>query len=247
MIQSQTETDFLENFDWNAQSLFSTPLGKEVQRITTAMLLDQHEKTSKYAIYIKSINDVLFALSQSFWDIDMTIKLIEFAHPKIKSFKMTRVDRGDYLKYMLENYFFRLPKIKDITLQLLNVVYEMGFTQSPGLETKVRKHTSVVTNGMDIYINHLDQCFQSIKPIRDRIAHRGDLEDSTLAFLSTYQLNTYDEELYHTLLKGMIAQNWVFEKVQGELKKTIIALLMHLKSDFDSISGRLSNINSSAN
>ncbi|MDB5032194.1 Cthe_2314 family HEPN domain-containing protein [Mucilaginibacter sp.] len=228
------------NFDWNAQSLFSTPLGQEVQQLTTMMLLDKHEKTSEYAQYIKAVGDVLFDLSQSFWDIDMTIKLIDFAHPKIKSFKITQVDRGDYLKYMLENYFFRLPKLKDITLNLLNTVYRMGYTQSPGLDKKVRKHPEVQAQKLTLYLDYFDEIFQKIRPLRDRVAHRGDLQDGTLAMLSSYQLNPYDEELYHMELKGTIAYNYFFEKNQGILKQTILILLMQLKADFDQISGSLS-------
>ncbi|EHQ29684.1 Cthe_2314 family HEPN domain-containing protein [Mucilaginibacter paludis] len=230
----------ISQLDWNAQSLFITLLGQEVQRVTTAILLDKHEKTSEYALYMKAVNDVLFNLSQSFWDIDMTIKLIEFAKPKIKSFKMTRVDRGDYLKYMLENYFFRLPKLKDITLQLLNVVYRMGHSQSPGLEKKVRKHPAVQTNKLFYYLDYFDESFEKIRPLRDRIAHRGDLEDSTLAMISSYQLYPYNDEVYHDQLEDMIAYNYVFEKNQGILKQAVLILLMHIKDDFDKVAGNLS-------
>jgi hypothetical protein len=240
MDESEIDEERIRNFDWNAQSLFSTPLGQEVQRMTTEMLLDKREKTSEYAQYMKAVNDVLFDVSQSFWDIDMTIKLIEFSHPRIKSFKMTRVDRGDYLKYMLENYFFRLPKLKDITLNLLNTVYRMGHTQSPGLEKRVRKHPDVQAQKLILYLDYFDEVFRKIKPLRDRIAHRGDLQDGTLAMLSTYQLAPYDEELYHTELKGTIAYNYFFEKNQGIQKQAILVLLMHLKDDFDKISGSLS-------
>ncbi|NHA03458.1 hypothetical protein G7092_06625 [Mucilaginibacter sp. HC2] len=232
--------DIDDSIEWNSQSLFSTPLGQEVQKVTTAMLLNKHEKTSEYALYMKSVNDVLYDLSQSFWDIDMTIKLIEFAHPKVKSFKMTRVDRGDYIKFMWENYFFRLPKLKDITLNLVNVVYRMGHTQSPGLEKRVRKNSDVQAQKLYLYLDYFDDAFQKIKPLRDRIAHRGDLEDSTLAMLSTYQLSPYDKEVYETQLKGLVSYNWIFEKNQGILKQAVLILLMHLKDDFDRISASLS-------
>ena len=129
----------IAGFDWNAQSLFTTPLGQQVQSEFTEMLLGRRDRTSEYAVYIESVNNFISDLSQSFWDIDMTLKLIEFAHPKVKSFKITRIDRGYYLKFLWENYFFRLPKLKGITLNLLNVVYRMGHTQSPGLGKQVRK------------------------------------------------------------------------------------------------------------
>jgi hypothetical protein len=242
MDESEIDEEQIANFDWNAQSLFSTPLGQEVQRVSTDMLLDKREKTSEYAQYVKAVNDVLFDLSQSFWDIDLTIKLIEFAHPRIKSFKMTKVDRGDFLKYMLENYFFRLPKLKDITLNLLNIIYRMGYSQSPGLDKRVRKHPNVQAQKLTLYLDYFDEVFGKIRPMRDRIAHRGDLQDGTLAMLSTYQINAYDDELYHIGLKDIIANNYIFEKNQGILKQSILVLLMHLKEDFDKISGSLSQI-----
>jgi hypothetical protein len=240
MDEIEIDEERITNFDWNAQSLFTTPLGQTVQSEFAEMLLGRRDRTSEYAVYIESVNDVIGDLSQSFWDIDMTLKLIEFAHPKVKSFKMTRVDRGDYLKFMWENYFFRLPKLKDITLNLLNVVYRMGHTQSPGLEKRVRKHADVQAQKLYLYLDYFDDAFSKIKPIRDSIAHRRDLQDSTFAMLSTYQLKPYDQEMYETLLKGTISYNYIFEKNQGILKQAVLILLMYLKDDFDRITGGLS-------
>lgn len=239
MEELKIDEELNAKFDWNAQSLFSTPLGMEVQRVATEMLLDKHEKTSEYAKYIKAVNDVLFDLSQGFWDIDTTIQLIAFTHPRIKSFKMTKVDRGNYLKYMLENYFFRLPKLKDVTLNLLNMVYRMGLTQSPGLEKRVRKHPEVQSQSLALYLDYFDEALKKIKPLRDRIAHRGDLQDSRLEMLSSYRFSPYDEKLYHEDLKNTISYTYIFEKNQAAIKQAVMILLMQLKDDFDKISGAL--------
>jgi hypothetical protein len=223
------------DFDWNEQSLFSTPIGKIVQLHTTAMLLDKQEKTSEYALYLKRSNDVIFNLSQSFWDIDLTIKLIHFADPKIKSFKMTRVDRGDYIKYHMENYFFRLPKLKDLVLQLLNVIYNMGLTQSKGLEKKVRAHQKVQDNKLYIYLDYFEEALAKIRPLRDTIAHRGDLEDANLAVLSTYQLSPFDRREYESRVRMAMSYTYIFEKNQGILKQAVIVILLALEADFNII------------
>jgi hypothetical protein len=116
----------------------------------------------------------------------------------------------------------------------------MGHTQSPGLEKRVRKHPEVQAQKLFYYLDYFDEAFQKIKPLRDEIAHRGDLVDSTLAMLSTYQLSSYNEDVYHTQLKSVIAHNWIFEKNQGTLKQAVIILLMQIKDDFDRIAASLS-------
>ena len=230
----------ISQLDWNAQSLHTTTIGRAVQEVVTDMTLGKREKTSAFAQYHREVDDAIGNLSQSFWDIDLTIKLIEFAHPKIKSFKMTRVDRGDYLKYIFENYFFRLPKLKDQVLQLLNVVYEMGHGQSPGLEKKVRKHPRIQGQHVETYLNYLDEALEKIKPLRDLIAHRGDLPGADFAMLTSYQLSPYDREVYEEQLKAMNSYTYILEKNQGALKQMVIILLMHLKDDFDKVAGNLS-------
>lgn len=237
-IEDETNS-LLENFDWNAQSLFITPLGQEIQRISGRILLGKQENQSEYAKYINSLSGALSTMSQCFWDIDMTIKLMEFARPEIKSFKMTRVDRGDYLRYIMENYFFRLPKLKDVTMQFLNLFYRMGHSQSVGLEKKIRKHPDVISNKLSVYLDYFDFALEKIAPVRHRIAHRGELEDSTLTMLSIYHIVPYDQKTYETLLKSMISYSFLFKQTQREFKKAVIGLLLMLKADFDKISAIL--------
>ena len=96
----------INQIDYNDLSLFTTPLGEAVQQEKMQMLLGEVNPNTDRSVYISKVNDCITSIVQSFDDTDLTIKLIKFADPKIKSFKMTRVDRGDYLKYHFENYFF---------------------------------------------------------------------------------------------------------------------------------------------
>jgi DNA primase len=70
--------------------------------------------------------------------------------------------------------FFQAAQTKDITLNLLNVIYRMGHTRSPGLEKRVRKHADVQAQKLHLYLDYFDDAFSKIKPIRDSIAHRRD-------------------------------------------------------------------------
>ena len=228
--------------DWNKQSLFTTPLGQTVQRHKTAMLLEKEDKTTEFAQYVNELNEAITNLSQSFWDIDLTLKLIKFADPKIKSFKMTKVDRGDYLKYHFENYYFRLPKLKDQALQLLNVLYRMGLGQSQDQERKVRKHEKVEHKKLFYFIDYLNEAFSDIKPIRNIIAHRGDLSDSNLTLLTTHQIFPIAKEQYERMVRMQINYAYVFENNQGALKQSIIYLLLALEEDFNNICATLSRL-----
>ncbi len=71
----------ISEIDFNQQSLFTTPLGEAVQREKTGMLLGKINSETPRAKYISKINQSLTDISQSFWDIDLTIQLIKFADP----------------------------------------------------------------------------------------------------------------------------------------------------------------------
>ncbi|WDF79049.1 Cthe_2314 family HEPN domain-containing protein [Mucilaginibacter sp. KACC 22773] len=230
------------NIDFNTLSLYTTPVGRIVQQFITDMYLKKHERTSEYALYLQDLNDIMTSISQSFDDITLTIKLIRFAHPKIKSFKMTKADRGDYIKYHFENYFFRLPKLKDQVLQLLNKVFRMGLSQSQGLEKKVRAHPVVQNKKLYLFLDYFEEAFARIKPLRDTIAHRGDLADSDMTMLTSYQLAPYDNDVYEMRLRIMISKAEVFEKNQGILKQAVIILLLALEEEFNPILNSLSRL-----
>ena len=222
-----------DKIDWNEQSLFTTPLGRTLQQYKMDIVLGKFNKTSEFANYVESVDNEVYNISRTFWDLDITLKLIKFADPKIKSFKMTKVNRGDYLRYHFENYFFRLPKLKDQVLHLLNQIYRMGFSGTFGLEKKVRTHTRVKDNNFSHYLDYLDYAFEKIKPIRNSIAHRNELKDSNLALLSLEDLGVLDESQYQMRVQLAINNIIPLEKNQGTLKQTIITLLMMLEDDFN--------------
>lgn len=236
------ELEDIPEIDWNAQSLFTTPMGRTIQQFITEMYIHKSERTSEYAQYMQNVNEAMTNLSQSFWDIDLTIKLIEFAHPKIKSFKITKVDRGEYIKYHFENYFFRLPKLKDQLLQLLNLIYQMGLSQSKGLEKKVRAHQLIQHKKLYIFLDYFEEAFSKIRPLRDIIAHRSDLADSDITMLTSYQLVAYDKETYEARLRIMIGNTRIFKKNQCILKQAVIILLVALEEDFNIVMSSLSKI-----
>lgn len=219
--------------DYNDLSLFTTPLGKTVQQEKIQMLLGEVNPNTDRSIYISKVNDCITSIVQSFDDTDLTIKLIKFADPKIKSFKMTRVERGDYLKYHFENYFFRLPKLKDQVLNLLNVLFQLGYNQSNGLEKKIRNNETLQQKKLLYFVDYFNDAFSKIKPIRDTIAHRGDLADRNFAMLTSYSMVKYNENVYNLLLKNQIAYTYIFEKNQGILKQAIITLLLLLYEDYN--------------
>ena len=223
----------ITQIDYNDLSLFTTPLGEAVQQEKIQMMLGKVSPDTERSIYISKVNDSITSIVQSFDDIDLTIKLIKFADPKIKSFKMTRVDRGDYLKYHFENYFFRLPKLKDQVLNLLNVLFQLGYNQSNGLEKKIRNNETLQQKKLLYFIDYFNDAFSKIKPIRDTIAHRGDLADQNLTMLTSYSMVRYNENIYHLLLKNQIAYTYIFEKNQGILKQTVITLLLVLYDDYN--------------
>lgn len=118
------------DFDFNKASLFNTPLGKFTLQHDMDFLLKKIDETTPAFHYTRSVHHALVNIHQSFSNLELTFKLIEFARPNIKSFKMTKVERGEYLQYHFENYYFRLPKLKDQALQLINMVYRLGLPQS---------------------------------------------------------------------------------------------------------------------
>lgn len=229
----------MENeIDYNELSLFTTPLGQVVQmEYCNNLLKERHSNTERTerSLYIARIYESLSSITQSFSDIDLTIKLIQFADPKIKSFKMTRVDKGEYLKYHFENYLFRLPKFKDQVLHLLNLIYQLNYHQSNALEKKIRKTKMLQEKNLLLFLDYFDEVFSKIKPIRDIIAHRGELVDGNIAMLTSYSLMEYDKELYNSLLKGQIAYVHLFQYNKGVIKKAIIILLLTLNDDFTAI------------
>ena len=214
-------------------SLFETPIGKIVQRKKTEALLGRSDPKDPCIQYYNELNDALYNLSHTFWDLGLTIKLIRFAHPDIKSFKMTKVDKGDYLKYHFENYFFRLPKLKDQVLQLINILYQLNFKQDPGLEKKIRRHPKVQQGVMAHLIDYFDEALRNITPLRHRIAHRSDLENQEFAMLSAYSILEYEDEGKDQTIRGLVAQSFIMEQNQATLKEAVIAVLFSLEEDFN--------------
>jgi hypothetical protein len=139
---------------------------------------------------------------------------------------MARVDRSEYLKYHFENYFFRMPKLKDQVLNLLNVVFELNYNQSNSLEKKIYNTTILQEKKLLYFVDYFNEVFSKIKPLRDIIAHRGNLADQNLAMLMSYSLLKNNEVEYNSLLKFQIAYTHIFQKNQVILKEAIITLLL---------------------
>ncbi|MCY1520109.1 HEPN [compost metagenome] len=222
-----------QKIDFNEISLFETPVGRIVQMQHLDILLKKPGYSDKHSSYISKVNDALYNLSHSFWDITLIIKLIRFAHPKIKSFKMTRVDRGEFLKYNFENYFFRVPKLKDQVIQLLNVIYQMDYEQNLALEKRVKNHPKIQGNNFYHFIDYFDAVLKDMVNIRHRIAHRGDLQDQRLAMLGAYSLVEIDKELYDLEASMIVAKSNIFEKNQAILKEAVVRVLSMLENDFN--------------
>ncbi|WP_199119239.1 Cthe_2314 family HEPN domain-containing protein [Pedobacter sp. ASV28] len=227
------------DFDFNKASLFETPIGKETLQHQLNFLLKKVDGSTASAKYIMEVHKAIENLASSFFDIDMTIKLIEFAHPKIKSFKMTRVDRGEYLQYHFENYYFRLPKIKDQALQLLNVVFRMGHKQSPTLEKHVLKNEKVIQGNFTAFILYLEDAFKSIIDLRHTIAHRANVSGSDIAMITSYQFTAYDKEIYELNVKSLVSKTIKLKFNQGRIKQCIIALLLMLEADYNQVKASL--------
>jgi len=143
----------------------------------------------------KYIDNTRFSTLQ-FLDL---LQQLENAVELLSSFtynKNSKVNRGDFLHYNIENYIIRLNSIIDRLLQIVNDVFDFKINvRGVSLKTiKLKIENTAISN----YIDNLDKLIYPYSVIRNRVIHQNSYsDDETLRNIKLFYYSELfnDEEL----------------------------------------------------
>lgn len=139
--------------------------------LTVTMSEDQKHVAGLFIRYSKII--------KTFKQMTTIARLME-VKPSIYFTNEAEVEYSEYLEYNLENYFLRITSILDQSVILVSEFYKLGLPpQSTSLKI-LRENTHTKDKEATKVIKELDRSLQSIKQIRNHIAHRGGVNDEDI-------------------------------------------------------------------
>lgn len=134
----------------------------------------------------RSIEILLSAnkISESLDQIYFTIEMLS-GYRKGKTSKM---NRHDYIVFMLENFYLRITSIFDRILRFTNLVYEIGLPEKECRESTIIKNLKIKGSAVEKTLNKIHKYVNKYKPIRNQVAHQNTFHDDELNSVEGYYL-----------------------------------------------------------
>jgi len=121
--------------------------------------------------YRKDVLDICLRITNEFDLLSLSKKLLREKKSRWGS-KSNNIKNGEFIRYHLEAYLFRITTIRDLILKLLNRVNKLGLKENSYLEFSIKKKSDQTNNiKLSEHIEIVHSVFQEIKPIRNKIAH----------------------------------------------------------------------------
>lgn len=187
--------------------------------------------------YVQQLNECIVSLQDNFRDLELAeIFLKERRH--VKSIVKKGVTDPDYIRYHIENSFFRLLKIKDQICLLLKHYFQLPYPDFPGLEYKLVKDQFLKSNGLNLFIIYFQECFKNIRKMRNKIAHHANYEASDIAMLQAILLHPkitpkYRKVYFQYKESAILLFTFLSKKYRQTLHEAMLQLLITLNQGFN--------------
>lgn len=141
--------------------------------------------------------------------------LIAEEHPMVDKRKGSNIQRNQFLRYNLENYFLRMTTCKDQFLQLIDTILQLGTKKGNGFDKRLVKAADDKTiTEVKAVVDSINNLFSSVQHIRNKIAHEGGYEDFDLQMLELasmakeqFNIEAVTDEEYNTYWSMTIMSN----------------------------------------
>ncbi len=180
--------------------------------------------------YLMKVNHQCEKIEQTLRTIQISRILVVERHSLVDVY--SRIGTNDFLRYAIENFFLRITTYKDQILHLINEVLELGIEKKTHFEKKLKEKISSFKDIMDA-IERTNLLFTSVRVIRNKIAHEGQLDNPDLY---TLELNAVAHEYlphYRSKIKQDSAS--ALNKLTLENAMEMMMIEEELTTDFFSV------------
>lgn len=192
-----------------------------------------NHKTKQQYEYVKNVYKVLFKIRHTLETLQLSRIFIAERHPlskKITGEMNSSITIDKYIRFHLECYFLRITTYKDLTLQLLNTVYQLNEKLGNGLESRLIKKSKGETKEklMEI-VERLNKLISTVQPKRNKVAHEGYYDNSDLSLL--FGMLEFKRPMMEEHLKELIMEN--VAEMQGNEVEITSNLFYNLDRIYD--------------
>lgn len=173
--------------------------------------------------------------------ITESLKQIDFAIEMLSGYRKSvnkKMNRHDYIVFMIENFYLRITSIFDRALRFSNLVFEIGIPERECRESTIIKNDKIKGTSVEIALKEINKFTSNYNQIRNQIAHNETFKDKELfpirdfLFL-TETVNSPELEKFKYIYKTM-TDNYIADK-KKELKKSSEEIKKLTSDFFDSI------------
>lgn len=241
------------------ESLRNSRFGKKVSENSTKLFesADYSKITlsNTYDSYVFNVETSFEELVKLFRKLQLSIDIIEKLN--IDSFMVDeKYNKYEYIIYLLENFIIRLLSIEDRSLNLINIIFDLGNDDRNCKEHIILKNKNVIDSDVNLSYKKLSKILTMYKEDRNTIIHHGSYSnDDTFylelynSFLATGNLYSNNDDQVKTLNNFYSAESREikdikvkeFNDVLKKIGEVILEVFNHLEQRYDCHINKLKN------
>lgn len=184
--------------------------------------------------YCRSVQSDISKIYSTLKTIQLVRILIAEEHPIIDKRKGSSIERNQFLRYNLENYFLRITTYKDQVLHAMNSLLQLEVNSGNNFTNRLKsKATQQNIPEVDLAIQNLDKLFSSVQHIRNKVAHEGGYDNIDLGMLElasiakeNFDIEAVSKSDYDTLHAMLIIENIKeMMQIEEDLTSNLYAVL----------------------
>ncbi len=150
-----------------------------ISRQTPKEIISPASDKEKAAIEIlMGINKITECLDQIYFSIEML--------SGFRKKKNSKMNRHDYIVFMIEYFYLRITSIFDRSLRFSNLVFDIGLPERECRESTIIKNSKIKGTKVEESLKKLNKFTLNFKQIRNQVAHSDAFEDQELYPIRDY-------------------------------------------------------------
>jgi len=131
--------------------------------------------------YCHEVLMLLFKLNSAFEDIELNRKFIS-QYQNNTLFLMLDIENDAYLRYNLEYFYLQIPRVFDLSLKLINVIYKLNLNGMGINYERIIKRVEV-DESVKLLVSQFYLQIIKIKEIRNEITHSNEFNEKNIDIL----------------------------------------------------------------
>lgn len=138
-----------------------------------------------------SIGNVVSCVEQLYFSVDMLSGYRSSSTPE-------KMNRYDYVVFVIENYYLRLTSVCDRCLRLANVVFQLGLPERKCSNNTIIKNSHVKATAVAKALTDLDKFTDPFRFHRNTVAHQSTYSEKDLNRLGSYYKLLEEDESFES-------------------------------------------------